>query len=91
LQINCSTKKINSEKYLVDICPYIHLNPTRAGFADKLENWDFSNYQEWIGLRYGLLYNDEILNQYFRDGDTYKKYVENFNDREITKYLFSKT
>jgi len=84
-------KKINSEKYLVDICPYIHLNPTRAGFADKLENWDFSNYQEWIGLRYGLLYNDEILNQYFRDGDTYKKYVENFNDREITKYLFSKT
>ncbi|MFQ6678350.1 MAG: transposase [Fidelibacterota bacterium] len=82
-------KKINSEEYLVDICPYIHRNPIRAGLVGKAEDWEFSNYHEWIGIRNGILFDDELLLHYFRKAETYKKYIENFDDKEIANYLFS--
>ncbi len=37
--------------YLVHLSRYIHLNPVKANLVDKAEVWDFSSYQEYIGLR----------------------------------------
>ena len=84
-------KKINDDKYLIDICPYIHRNPVKAGIVDFPEDWEFSNYREWIGSRNSELFDNEILINYFGDSDNYKKYVEKFDEKEIEEYLFSKT
>jgi len=84
-------KKINDDKYLIDICPYIHRNPVKAGLVDLPEDWEFSNYREWIGSRNGELFDNEILIKYFGNSDNYKKYVEKFDENKIKEYLYSKT
>ena len=80
-------KKINHQRYLVDICPYIHLNPKRAGLVEKLEDWEFSNYQEWIGTRNGILFDEKFVNEIFTNSEEYVKYLEKFNEKEIEEYL----
>ena len=57
-------KRINDERYLAEICPYIHLNPKRAGLVKKLNKWEFSNYPEWIGKREGVLFDNHKIKEY---------------------------
>src|SRR5215208_1031475 len=40
---------------------YIHLNPVVARLASAPEDWQFSNYREWIGVR-----QDELFDSNFR-------------------------
>ena len=41
-----------------DVCfHYIHQNPLRAGFTNKMEDWHYSSYRDYIGLRKGTLCN----------------------------------
>ncbi|RLC54317.1 MAG: hypothetical protein DRH79_00960 [Candidatus Cloacimonadota bacterium] len=84
-------KKINNDKYLLDICPYIHRNPVKAGLVNLPCEWEFSNYHEWLGSRNSKLFDNEVLVNYFEDPMNYKKYVENFDEIEIKEYLYSKT
>ena len=79
-------KKINDDKYLIDICPYIHRNPVKAGLVDFPEDWEFSNYREWIGSRNSELFNNEILINYFDNSSNYKKYVEKFADIDFEEF-----
>jgi putative transposase len=37
--------------YLLHLSRYIHLNPVKAHLVQKAELWDYSSYQEYIGLR----------------------------------------
>lgn len=39
---------------------YIHQNPIRAGLCKKMEDWEFSSFQDYCGLRKGSL-ADKIL------------------------------
>jgi len=45
---------------------YIHQNPARARLLDKSEDWPFSSYRDYLGLRNGTLCNQrsavEMLN-----------------------------
>jgi hypothetical protein len=45
---------------------YIHQNPVKAGLVNRIEDWEFSSYPDYIGLRNGTLVNKklglEILN-----------------------------
>lgn len=45
---------------------YIHQNPVNAGLVGRIEDWEFSSYTDYIGLRNGTLVNKklglEILN-----------------------------
>lgn len=84
-------KKVNNQRYLVDIYPYIHLNPKRAGLVENLEEWEFSNYQEWIGIRKGRLFDKELMNEIFENPKDYINYLEKFDESEIEEYLYRKT
>ena len=44
---------VDKEGYLLHLCRYIHANPMRHGLASQLEEWPYSNYPEWMGLRDG--------------------------------------
>ena len=39
---------------------YIHQNPILADLVDKIEDWEFSSFQDYIGKRNGTLVNKEL-------------------------------
>ncbi len=48
-------KHVNSDRYLRHLCRYIHANPVKDGLVERLEEWPWSNYLEWVGRRQGKL------------------------------------
>lgn len=44
---------------------YIHQNPVRAGLVNKPEEWRFSSYQDYAGLRNGRLCNEQKASELF--------------------------
>jgi len=66
---------IDKEAYLIYLCRYIHGNPLRAGLVDQLENWAFSNYLEFVGLRQGHLFSPTFFRSYFSDAKEYSNFV----------------
>ena len=57
---------VESDAYLLKLSRYIHLNPVRAGFARKPEDWLWSSYREYAGLRkkIGLVESEKVLSHY---------------------------
>lgn len=44
-----------------DTCfTYIHQNPVRAGIVEKIEQWEYSSYKDYAGLRNGTLCNRQL-------------------------------
>jgi putative transposase len=46
---------VDEWKYLSHLCRYIHRNPVKAGLVIAPEDWAYSNFREWVGLRNSLL------------------------------------
>lgn len=86
-------KSVERWEYLIGLCRYIHLNPVKAGVAAKPEDWAYSNYREWIGLRDGALVDKVFVRDHFSSADEYVKFVNDIEDEtksheKISKYLF---
>ncbi len=75
-------KKVKRDDYLIQLCKYIHYNPVKAGLVEKLKNWEFSNYLEYINQRDGTLFSQELISMY---PDEFKNYEERII--EYKKYL----
>ena len=43
--------------YLLNCFMYIHQNPLLAGLVEKIEDWEYSSYPEYVGKRNGTLVN----------------------------------
>ena len=41
---------VDGDAYLLELVRYVHLNPVRAGLADKPEAWRWSGHRAYIGL-----------------------------------------
>ena len=56
------TDSLSSQKesYPLRCFYYIHQNPLRSGLTDRLEDWEFSSYRDYTGLRNGTLINREF-------------------------------
>ena len=82
---------IDSDRYLFQVIRYIHLNPVAAKLVEKGEDWEFSDYCEWISHRVSRLTDLELRNENFKNGDEYRQSVEEFQlekmKDEIQKYL----
>ena len=58
---NTKAKLINSEGNHLENCfYYIHQNPLLAGFVTKIEDWEFSSFKDYSGLRDGSLCNKSL-------------------------------
>lgn len=75
--------------YLVHLSRYIHLNPSIAGLVERAEDWEFSSYQEYVGLRDGTLPKPEIVLSQFASPGAYREFVESFaaSEREKIAHL----
>jgi len=85
-------KRVKKENYIISLCQYIHYNPKKARLVDNLSDWKYSNYPEWIGIRNGILFDDEILKLYFGSAIEYKeqiRYYEKYlKEKEFAELLF---
>jgi len=45
---------------LITVFNYIHQNPWKAGLSGRLEDWEFSSFRDFMGLRPGTLCNQKL-------------------------------
>ena len=69
---------VEDENYLLHLCRYIHGNPVKAGLVNKLEDWPYSNFLEWVNLRKGKLIDRHFVKKYFATPELYKSFVEDY-------------
>jgi putative transposase len=48
-------RHVERDEYLVHLSRYIHLNPWVAGYVGHAEEWEYSSYPDYLGLRQGGL------------------------------------
>lgn len=80
-------------EYLIHLCRYIHRNPVKARLVSKPEDWMYSNYRDWIGLRNDTLKDDTFIRDHFSSAEEYREFVNDWQDAErsnekISKYMF---
>ncbi|HTP13339.1 MAG TPA: transposase [Bacteroidota bacterium] len=46
--------QIDEVGYLLRLCRYIHRNPLEAGLVKRIEQWEFSDYCDWIHPKAGV-------------------------------------
>ena len=67
--------EVDSDGYLLHLTRYIHLNPVKAGFVERPEDWEFSSYREYVNLREGTLPKLEAIRQEVGTADAYRAFV----------------
>ena len=69
---------VDRDEYLLHLCRYIHGNPVKAGLVQSPEDWAYSNYPDWIGLRTGDLVDREFVQAHFPNHADYRQFVMNY-------------
>ncbi len=69
---------VDETEYLLHLCRYIHTNPIKHGFAYRADEWQFSNYLEWVGKRDGALVDRAFVREYFPNPADYIRFVEEY-------------
>ena len=72
---NYKVLHVDDEAHLLNLCRYIHANPVKGGVVDKIEDWPYSNYLDWIGVRNGQLVDREFIGIYFESPEAYRAFV----------------
>lgn len=67
--------KIDQDAHLLHLCRYIHANPVKHGLVGRLEEWPYSNYPEWVGLRLGKLIDRAFTEAHFPTPTSYEDFV----------------
>ncbi|MHC1781976.1 MAG: transposase [Anaerolineaceae bacterium] len=85
-------KLIQQDDHLLHLCAYIHANPVKDNLVSRPEDWEFSNYLEWMNLRQGTLFNRQFVEEFFGTRDEYQRqvmdYIETRNIPDgVRKYL----
>lgn len=50
--------------YATTVFHYIHQNPMKAGLVNRMEDWPFSSFSDYAGLRNGTLCKQELAYQW---------------------------
>jgi REP element-mobilizing transposase RayT len=85
-------KPVKNYEHLLNLCIYIHANPVKDGLVALPEEWEYSNYLEWMNLREGTLVNREFIQENFGTPKEYRQLVMNYIKTrdlpdEVRRYL----
>jgi len=69
-------KHIASTEHLLHLSRYIHVNPVVAGLAQKPEEWEYSSYRDYVGIRQGTLPSPAIVLEQFASAAAYRKFTD---------------
>jgi len=73
---------VDQEAYLLHLTIYLHLNPVRAGLTARPEEWPYSSYQDYVGLRHGSLPSPDLGLSLAGGATEYERLVDSFSDRD---------
>ena len=76
-------KHIEHDNYLTHLSRYIHLNPVKARLVGYAEDWEYSSYCDYIGMRKGTLPDPDIVLSQFPSAKHYRDFVESYAVHEI--------
>jgi len=84
---------IEKDEHILHLCRYIHLNPVKAGLVTLPEQWQYSNYPDWIGERDGTLTDRSFMLDNFGSSRNYREFVMDYlqaktAEKLIGKYMF---
>jgi putative transposase len=83
--------RVDRDTYLLHLSRYIHLNPVTAGLVKQPEDWEFSSYRDYVGLRQGTLPRPDVVLSQFPDSGGYQAFVESYKpeDRQVIAHLLA--
>lgn len=83
------TVRVETDSQLLWLSSYIHNNPKTAGLVKESEDWQWSSYPDYIGLRQGILADKSFVLGMVNTGlNQYQKFVlESFEKIEEKKDL----
>jgi REP element-mobilizing transposase RayT len=67
---------VDREEHLLHLSCYVHLNPWTAGLVTRVEDWEFSSYPEYIGMRRGTLPKPGVVLSQFPTPEAYRAFLE---------------
>jgi putative transposase len=78
-------KHLDRTEYLVHLSRYTHLNPLTASLVKRAEEWEFSSYRDYLGLRQGTLPSPDVVLSQFPSPEAYQQFVESYvaPEREV--------
>ena len=81
------SKEVDSEESLLHLSRYIHRNPVEAGIVMKPEDWSYSSYPVYKGLRRDAFVKTDMILAIIGGSDYYEEFVEEYSDKELDKSL----
>jgi REP element-mobilizing transposase RayT len=83
---------VDRDNYLLELSRYIHLNPLRAGIADRPESYQHSSYHHYIEGTEDPVVTSGVIHAMLADqpqvaGERYRSFVENAIGREAESPL----
>lgn len=73
---------VDRDEYLLHLSRYIRLNPLAVGLVSRAEEWSYSSYQEYIGLRQDGLAKPEVILELLGSRQRYRDFVEGHRNDE---------
>jgi REP element-mobilizing transposase RayT len=74
---------VNNNTYLLHLSRYIHMNPVTNGLATQPEEWEFSSYRDYVGLRQDTLPALDIILSQFPSPQAYRDFVEAYREYHV--------
>lgn len=68
-------KLVKNDAQLQALCVYIHANPVKDGLVELPEDWEYSNYLEWMNLRNGNLVSRAFIKNHIGSPKEYRQLV----------------
>ncbi len=78
---------IRKLQHLLHLCAYIHLNPVKANLVESPEQWQWSNYPEWIRIRNGSMIDREQIKSFFKTKQEYKECLKSLVPEKLDKIV----
>jgi REP element-mobilizing transposase RayT len=69
---------VDRDVYLLHLSRYIRLNPVASGLVNRPEDWEFSSYREYVGLRQGTLPTADVVLSQFVDRSEYERFARSY-------------
>ncbi len=82
--VSDTSKVFTTKNYSTIAFHYIHQNPWKAGLVARIEDWEFSSFRDYCGLRNGTLCDKEVAYQELSI-DKEKLYSDSYNTIEDFK------
>ncbi len=71
------SKIIEDESYFLWVIKYILENPVKAKIVNRIEDYEFSNARDILGLRNGTIFNRELVESYFQSESSMIEFLQN--------------